>query len=296
MKNPMGDIIGIMDCNGDIVCTYEYDAWGKITAITGNTGIANANPLRYRGYVYDAETGLYYCGSRYYDPAVGRFISGDNILVMATYNGCNIFAYCENNPINRADPDGYSWYEDALEGKIIVAGVTPGYDGCGDQNPLYVSPSDLRKMGFDEEAVARCGELNKTISNGDFTMKKQVAHFLAQIAYETNYGKWLIERGDVQSKKYYPYYGAGYIQLTGEKNYRAFAEAMGDPRIMEGPAYVAANYAWASAGWFWASKNLNDGIANKGWTAKGVSTVVHGDASSWEKRRDIYDRFLGLLG
>ncbi len=54
-------------CNGTVFATYEYDPYGKVISATGT--LANVNPLRYRGYVYDQETGFYYLQSRYYDPA-----------------------------------------------------------------------------------------------------------------------------------------------------------------------------------------------------------------------------------
>ena len=47
--------------------TYSYDAWGKVTA---SGSIGQINPIRYRGYYYDTDTGFYYLQSRYYDPAI----------------------------------------------------------------------------------------------------------------------------------------------------------------------------------------------------------------------------------
>ena len=86
---------------------YYYDAWGKILACDG--ALAELNPLRYRGYVYDQETGFYYLQSRYYDPAVGRWINVDSIL-STEYGllGYNLFAYCNNNPANNIDQSGQS--------------------------------------------------------------------------------------------------------------------------------------------------------------------------------------------
>ena len=65
------------------------------------------NPLRYRGYVYDNETELYYLQSRYYDPDVGRFINADAFASTSQgILGNNMFAYCRNNPVSRIDPSG----------------------------------------------------------------------------------------------------------------------------------------------------------------------------------------------
>ncbi len=95
--------------NGATVAEYTYDAWGQL--LTDQDTLANTiggkNPLRYRGYYYDSETGFYYLQSRYYDPVVQRFINADGYV----YNnilGFNLFLYCNNNPINYYDPYGKS--------------------------------------------------------------------------------------------------------------------------------------------------------------------------------------------
>ena len=76
ITNLQGDVIRIIDTAGATICTYTYDAWGRLLNSSTNQ-IFKANPIRYRGYYYDTETGLYYLGSRYYDPAVKRFINAD---------------------------------------------------------------------------------------------------------------------------------------------------------------------------------------------------------------------------
>ena len=79
--NLQGDVVRIVTNKGVTRVTYEYDAWGNITKMGGtNETLANANPLRYRGYYYDRETGLYYLQSRYYNPQWGRFINADAVI------------------------------------------------------------------------------------------------------------------------------------------------------------------------------------------------------------------------
>jgi RHS repeat-associated protein len=110
-KNLQGDIIGIVDSDNVQVVTYSYDAWGKLLGIGGPLAstVGEANHLRYRGYYYDTETGLFYVGARYYDPEIGRFISPDlpeMMLLSDNIIGTNLYAYCYNNPIMYTDPSG----------------------------------------------------------------------------------------------------------------------------------------------------------------------------------------------
>ena len=107
--NLQGDVIGILDSDGNIVVSYSYNAWGEIESVTGTLAdtIGQKNPLRYRGYYYDGETGFYYLTSRYYDPEVGRFINADSAIgQMGSVQGLNMFAYAFNNPVMYSDPAG----------------------------------------------------------------------------------------------------------------------------------------------------------------------------------------------
>ncbi len=104
-----------------LIAFYEYDPWGKVTSVKGSSGailsleaypnhIAHVNPIRYRGYYYDIETGFYYLQSRYYDPAISRFINADSYGSTGQgFLGTNMFAYCGNNPVDRVDRNGEFW-------------------------------------------------------------------------------------------------------------------------------------------------------------------------------------------
>lgn len=96
--------------NSGTIGTYSYDAWGNPigtnTAGSAEDVLLATNPLRYRGYIYDTETGLYYLQSRYYDPNTGRFLNADDVQFLGdsqTLLGYNLFSYCENNIINKID-------------------------------------------------------------------------------------------------------------------------------------------------------------------------------------------------
>ena len=122
VTNLQGDVIAILDSNGNTVVQYTYDAWGRLLSNEpAANSIGNLNPLRYRGYVYDPETGLYYVSSRYYDPEIGRFINADDVDLLGAngdFASLNLFSYCGNNPVSRADSNGHFWH--------IAAGAVVG--------------------------------------------------------------------------------------------------------------------------------------------------------------------------
>ena len=102
-----GDIIAIYN-GATKVAEYAYDAWGNCTIVSDTNYIGRDNPFRYRGYYWDNDLQLYYLMSRYYDPQTGRFINADSLeyLDPKTIGGLNLYAYCGNNPVMRADPMG----------------------------------------------------------------------------------------------------------------------------------------------------------------------------------------------
>ena len=111
VHNLQGDIVGILDNAGSLVVEYKYDAWGKPTLVrtltTAYEALAELNPFRYRGYVYDEETGLYYLRSRYYSPDILRFIKEDDfIFPVGGVLESSLYGYCLNNPIRLVDPTG----------------------------------------------------------------------------------------------------------------------------------------------------------------------------------------------
>jgi len=107
-KNLQGDIVTIYDIYGSVVVKYTYDAWGNVSSNVINANSpAIYNGFKYRGYYYDSETGLYYLNSRYYDPAVGRFINADSYISTGQgLAGYNMYAYCRNEPVFRKDSLG----------------------------------------------------------------------------------------------------------------------------------------------------------------------------------------------
>ena len=127
--NVQGDVIGILNQAGQKIVSYTYDPWGRLLSIGGPQAgtIGQLNPIRYRGYYYDTETGFYYLQSRYYDPTMKRFLSCDSEAAITlspeqpNWNK-NLFAYCDNNPIIRVDCGGGAWQ--VIVFAIAVGGLT----------------------------------------------------------------------------------------------------------------------------------------------------------------------------
>ena len=123
--NLQGDVVKLIHYipgfEYESVATYEYDAWGNILSSSGK--LAEINPLRYRGYCYDSETGFYYLQSRYYDPENHSFINADSYASTDSSDAiaCNMFAYCGNNPVLNLDPTGEWSWKGFLAGIATVA-------------------------------------------------------------------------------------------------------------------------------------------------------------------------------
>ena len=130
-RNLHGDVESIFDSTGNLIASYRYDAWGNHNVYgatgaenTSSTFIGNINPIRYRGYYFDVETNMYFCNARYYVPEWCRWLSQDsvNYIDPDSADGLNLFAYCNNNPVMYADPDGNmpNWLKWVIGGVVIV--------------------------------------------------------------------------------------------------------------------------------------------------------------------------------
>ena len=104
VKNLQGDIVALLDSTGAVVVAYKYDAWGRPISKTGGLAdtLGTVQPFRYRGYVYDEETELYYLRSRYYSHIWHRFLNVD------TEFSLNRYSYTNNSVVKTSDSDGFS--------------------------------------------------------------------------------------------------------------------------------------------------------------------------------------------
>jgi len=153
-KNIQGDVVAVYDYAGDLVVRYAYNAWGAVSETEygseydESSFAVECNPFRYRGYYYDTETDLYYLNSRYYDPAVGRFLNADGYInANGDLIGFNMFAYCSNNPVMGYDPDGKWTYSFGVNfSSFLIGGATYSVSASLDSSgniAIQTSKADL---------------------------------------------------------------------------------------------------------------------------------------------------------
>lgn len=107
-QNAHGDVVNLTDETGAVTKSYTYDAFG----VEQNIDDADDNAFRYCGEYYDSESGTIYLRARYYDPAIGRFISRDSVTGKnADPLSLNLYTYCHNNPVYFYDPSGHSVFD-----------------------------------------------------------------------------------------------------------------------------------------------------------------------------------------
>ena len=164
-----GDIIAIYNSYGARVARYAYDAYGVCKVMrsggavnTDKDFVGNINPFRYRGYYYDVETGLYYCGSRYFVPQLGMWLNHEDMLdkqdaihttsSVPTVKALAVVATATKNEEKPADSPFKGWVYKTTDTSIFA-----GFDSDESANPIswlqykmfYVDAGILRGSLFD---------------------------------------------------------------------------------------------------------------------------------------------------
>ena len=298
ITNTRGDVIETRNGDGNVNAKFVYDAWGKLIAVTNASGTPLASDsfayqisLKYRGYVYDNETGLYYLQSRYYDPETGRFLNADDVEYIG-YSGeqlsYNAFAYCENNPVNNSDPSGnYVVYYDTLYQKeraqshyfynylIYLNAVVKGGKGTGQiingQAVSYVS-----KMKYGCKTLSYNGCEIIAIYNALKLLNKKPKIYDIIYHSETNGGLWADGLFGT-----FPYYIPIYMKSFGVKT-KSFTTAKSiDKKRESGQVYIVVFNHTVAMLHAVAIKSLSNGkirvynIYNKRTTYKDYSSVSH---------------------
>jgi len=200
VTNIQGDVIAILDDIGRLVCRYVYDAWGNVTTYDERPdNIGYYNPLRYRGYVYDQDTNLYYLQSRYYSPEWCRFLNADAFVATGQgLTGNNTFAYCGNDPINCVDPAGTFLKKVGTFFKNVGAAI---YKGVKKLAKATVESFQIEVgVGYGLGASAKVGPVKASVSayqdgltvglknNSTYTAIKGGAGISAQITKKVSVG------------------------------------------------------------------------------------------------------------
>lgn len=158
IHDAQNNVVALADNAGAPEEFYEYDAFGEVTVYDPSysplPATAVGNPYVYTGRRLDPETGLYYYRARYYDPVHGRFLQRDPLGYV---DGLNLYAYVENNPVNRVDPSGLDWWEwIPIVSTIGHALADPEGRDCKDYASCKVDPRKCRVRALAAAEEERC--------------------------------------------------------------------------------------------------------------------------------------------
>jgi len=153
----LGSVTGICDDTGSVIATYEYDVFGAPRATTGSS----TNEFTFTGEQVDPPD-LQFLRARYYDPAVGRFLSQDPVPFLQQY------AYVGNNPTNFTDPSGML----PVEGGFVsdVLGTSRYRGSCGpDEYEIYFVPVPTQTPTPDGPVGAPNTDCREPIDTGSWS-------------------------------------------------------------------------------------------------------------------------------
>ncbi len=229
----------------------------------------------------------------------------------------NKLVYVSNNPaIATVSPDGLvtaqsngtvwitvNTYNGKSDSCKIVVGT--GVDNSAElhrKNSIKKLNSALTEIGWNTSGNNVAEELYNIFEQFDITGKEQICHFVSQVSAESGCGKWTKELangnayegrtdlGNTQKGDGPKYKGAGYLQITGRYTYQRFADYVNDQDVVNyGCDYVAENYPWESAGYYWCiAKNINNILYDQNRTVKQVTYMVNGGYTMLEVREKYY--------
>ncbi len=173
----LGTPLELTDYSGEIVWSAQYDAYGKVAAVTLAAEEYLDQPLRFQGQYFDAESGLHYNRHRYYDPRLGRYLTSDPVKLAG---GLNQYQYTPN-PTGWVDPLGLN--------SNCPPPNRPGCEVPGGIDGAKVDEGEpaLPKMTA-QERRARIDELAENIAFEELNnMEKSIkkAHFLQKHGAQT---------------------------------------------------------------------------------------------------------------
>jgi predicted chitinase len=210
---------------------------------------------------------------------------------------------------------GFDHFEPAENGhvKVILAANSgtyfafpPHWDGLAPEIAQIVSKQQAEALFGNPISDVQLQDLNSCLTRYKITTAPRLRHFLSQIAHESGgliYTQELADGSDYEGRDDLgnvnagdgpKYKGAGVIQLTGRANYQAFSNAIADPKVMDGVAYVAAKYPFTSAGFWWDNNDMN-ALCDGGETVEQVTLRVNGGYNGLEDRQHYYQKACGIF-
>ncbi|MBF0714970.1 LysM peptidoglycan-binding domain-containing protein [Gemelliphila palaticanis] len=185
--------------------------------------------------------------------------------------------------------------------------VVPNGPAYPNADGYYVTGEQLRQIGWTVVNDRMVNDLNRCLKEYNITTLSRIRHFISQCSHESGGGKWTKEladgnaynwRQDLGNTQYGDgpkFKGGGYIQLTGRYNYTQFANAMGDQNIVNiGVDYVAQNYPWTSAGFWWNRNSMNQ-LCDQNPTVEQVTRRVNGGYNGLADRKYWYNRCVEVI-
>ena len=212
-RGAQGDVLRVYDRSGSVAAEYAYDAYGNCEVFADVGGIASLNPFRYRGYYFDAETGLYYLNARYYDPRLGRFLSPDSLSYLdpSAAAGMNLYAYCQCDPVNYSDGSGHLPVLALILGIIATVGLGLTIGGVASGNNtltavglLLTGVSALGAGGLALAGAFATGAIATGVVGG-LTMTAGAGSLVfasAELQSALGYGNWMLDSGMDESLYY----------------------------------------------------------------------------------------------
>jgi len=161
-----------------------------------------------------------------------------------------------------------------------------------------ITDENMKKMGWKNYNLT---DLNNCLNTFQINTLPRIRHFISQCSYESACGQYTKELasgknyenrkdlGNNQPGDGPKFKGAGYIQLTGRYNYQKFANYINDQNVMNGCDYVAQNYPWTSAGFWWHNNNMNSLCDQSNVTVEKITKKVNGGTRGLNDRKKYYD-------
>lgn len=180
-----------------------------------------------------------------------------------------------------------------------IDGKSYSFDSSGYWIEEIVTLAQLKRLGW-VNAEGVINDLNACLKKFNITTPARIRHFMSQCAHESLCGyytkeqgtgaayEWRKDLGNIYSGDGPKYKGGGYIQLTGRANYQKLANYLSNQNVMQGVNYVAANYPWTSAGYWWYMNNMNS-LCDKGSSVETITKRVNGGYNGLADRKKYYN-------